>query len=89
MTQLSDKIDNIPAVALSTKDATFLSASLKKGPADLVIYTHCRMLNDTLSYNVIGEIKGSTHPEEIILVGGHFDSWDVGEGAHDRPLVDD
>jgi hypothetical protein len=83
MTQLSDKIDNIPAVALSTNEATFLSESLKKGPADLVIYTHCRMLNDTMSYNVIGEIKGSTHPEEIILVGGHFDSWDVGEGAHD------
>ena len=83
MTQLSDKIDNIPSVALSTKDATFLSESLKKGPADLVIYTHCRMLADTMSYNVIGEIKGTTHPEEIILVGGHFDSWDVGEGAHD------
>jgi carboxypeptidase Q len=83
MTQLSDKIDNIPSVALSTNDATFLSESLKKGPAELVIYTHCRMMKDTLSYNVIGEIKGTTHPDEIILVGGHFDSWDVGEGAHD------
>ncbi len=41
------------------------------------------MMEDALSYNVIGEIKGTTHPEEIILVGGHFDSWDVGEGAHD------
>ena len=83
MTQLTDKIDNIPSVALSTKDATFLSETLKKGPAELIIYTHCKMYEDALSYNVIGEIKGSTHPEEIILVGGHFDSWDVGEGAHD------
>jgi len=83
MTQLTDKIDNIPSVALSTNDATFLSETLKKGPVELVIYTHCKMFEDALSYNVIGEIKGSTHPEEIILVGGHFDSWDVGEGAHD------
>ena len=36
-----------------------------------------------MSYNVIGEIKGSEFPEEIILVGGHLDSWDIGEGAHD------
>ena len=83
MTQLSDKIDNIPSVALSTNDATFLSETLKKGKTELVIYTHCRMMEDVLSYNVIGEIKGSTYPDEIILVGGHFDSWDVGEGAHD------
>jgi carboxypeptidase Q len=83
MTQLSDQIDNIPSVALSTNDATFLSNALKKGPVELVIYTHCKMYADTLSYNVIGEIRGATHPEEIILVGGHFDSWDVGEGAHD------
>jgi carboxypeptidase Q len=83
MTQLSDKIDNIPSVALSTNDATFLSETLKKGPTELVIYTHCEMKEHVMSYNVIGEIKGSVQPEEIILVGGHFDSWDVGEGAHD------
>ena len=41
------------------------------------------MRSQKTSYNVIGEIKGSTHPDEIILVGGHLDSWDVGEGAHD------
>ena len=41
------------------------------------------MLESKQSYNVIGEIKGSTHPDEIILVGGHLDSWDVGQGAHD------
>jgi hypothetical protein len=83
MTQLSDKIDNIPSVALSTNDATLLSATLKKGPVELVIYTHCRMMEDVMSYNVIGEIRGSAYPDEIIIVGGHFDSWDVGEGAHD------
>lgn len=41
------------------------------------------MLPDTIGHNVIGEIKGSVFPEEIITVGGHLDSWDVGEGAHD------
>ncbi|MBY0426938.1 MAG: M20/M25/M40 family metallo-hydrolase, partial [Cytophagales bacterium] len=40
-------------------------------------------LADEKSYNVVGEIKGTEYPEEIILVGGHLDSWDVGEGAHD------
>lgn len=84
MTELSKNIDNIPSLALSTNDATFLSETLKKGPVELVIYTHSKMYEEyVLSYNVIAEIKGSTHPEEIILVGGHFDSWDVGEGAHD------
>ncbi len=82
-THLSDKVKNIPSVALSTNDANFLSESLKKGPAELVIYTYCEMLGEAQSYNVIGEIKGSTYPEKIILVGGHLDSWDVGDGAQD------
>jgi len=83
MTQLSDKIQNIPSVAVSTNDAVVLSNTLKKGKVELYIRTSCQMMEDALSYNVIGEIKGTTHPEEIILIGGHFDSWDVGEGAHD------
>ena len=83
MTQLSDKIQNIPSVAVSTNDAVVLSNTLKKGKVELYIRTSCLMMEDALSYTVIGEIKGKTHPEEIILVGGHFDSWDVGEGAHD------
>ncbi|MFT6854304.1 MAG: carboxypeptidase Q [Cyclobacteriaceae bacterium] len=74
----------IPAVALSTKDAEKLSAMIKD-QKDLQVYfrTTSQMLPDVLSYNVIGEIKGSTNPDEIIVVGGHLDSWDVGEGAHD------
>ena len=43
----------------------------------------CLQHQDVISYNVIGEIKGIEFPEEIILVGGHLDSWDIGEGAHD------
>lgn len=74
----------IPAVAISTNDADLLSQLLKE-QKDLNIYmeTHGVMKEDVLSYNVIGEIKGSEFPDEIIVVGGHLDSWDVGEGAHD------
>lgn len=74
----------IPAVAISTNDADLLS-NLLSGQKDLKIYleTHCRMEDDVLSYNVIGELRGSVFPDEYIVVGGHLDSWDVGEGAHD------
>ena len=73
----------IPAVAVSTNDADWLSANLKKGKVEVSIETHCQTLPDKASHNVIGEIVGSTYPEKIILVGGHLDSWDIGGGAHD------
>ena len=74
----------IPALAISTNDADLLS-SLLKGQPDLKLYleSHGEQLEDVLSYNVIGELRGTEKPEEIIAVGGHLDSWDVGEGAHD------
>jgi carboxypeptidase Q len=74
----------IPALSISTQAAELLSGLLKE-QSGLKIYmeSHGQMLEDKLSYNVIGEIRGSEFPEEIIAVGGHLDSWDVGEGAHD------
>ncbi len=74
----------IPAAAISTNGAELLSTSLKLNP-DIKFYLKqsCRQLEDVLSYNVIGEIRGSLHPDEIMLVGGHLDSWDLGDGAHD------
>ena len=72
-----------PAAAISTMDADWLSAQLKKGKVEIAIETHCQLLPDVTSHNVIGEIKGSTDPDKIILVGGHLDSWDIGGGAHD------
>ena len=74
----------IPAFAISTSDAELLSSLLAE-QSDLKLYleSHGTMKSDKLSYNVIGEIRGSEKPEEIIAVGGHLDSWDVGEGAHD------
>ncbi|NJW53694.1 M20/M25/M40 family metallo-hydrolase [Salinimicrobium oceani] len=74
----------IPAAAISTKDADYLSGMLKLNK-DLDFYykMSCRNFEDVESYNVIGEIKGTERPDEYIVVGGHLDSWDVGDGAHD------
>jgi hypothetical protein len=77
-------IPKIPAAALSTQSANELSAKLKKDPT-LKCYLNlsCKLLPDTISYNVVGEIRGTTYPHTYIAVGGHLDSWDKGEGAHD------
>jgi carboxypeptidase Q len=77
-------IPKIPAIAVSTKHAELLSKLLKEDAAiQLYFETHCEMLPDAPSYNVIGELRGSQFPDEIIAVGGHLDSWDLGQGAHD------
>lgn len=74
----------IPAAAISTMAAEKLSQVLKEeGKATIFIKMNCRTLPDVPSYNVIGEIRGSERPGDVILVGGHLDSWDVGHGAHD------
>lgn len=83
-TRYSDDAVKIPAVAISTIDAELLCNWLKKDPSlSICIITECRNLPDTISYNVIGEIRGSEKPGEYITVGGHLDSWDITEGAHD------
>nr|MDP2337383.1 M20/M25/M40 family metallo-hydrolase [Bacteroidota bacterium] len=74
------------AAAISTRAANLLSQKLKlrKSPAiQFYFKQNCRLLPDAVSYNVIGEIRGSENPEGIITVGGHLDSWDLAEGAHD------
>ncbi|MEJ1241215.1 M28 family peptidase [Chryseolinea sp. T2] len=74
----------IPAIAISTRHADLLSQSLKEDNGlQFYFETHCEMLSDVQSYNVIAELKGSEYPEQIIVVGGHLDSWDLGDGAHD------
>ena len=78
-----DTVDPIPALAVSTNDADMIHRLLREGKVRVHLKSYGRMLPPVESYNVIGEVRGSTHPEEIILVGGHLDSWDVGEGAHD------
>ncbi len=74
----------IPAVAISTNDAELLSKEIAKD-SNLEFYfrTNCEMQGEVLSYNVIGQIDGSGFPDEYIVFGGHLDSWDLAEGAHD------
>jgi carboxypeptidase Q len=79
-----DSVLKIPAIAISTNDADLLSQYLKVDKSvEIYFRTTCEEFSEKISHNVIGEIKGSTHPDEIIVVGGHLDSWDLGEGAHD------
>jgi hypothetical protein len=76
--------ERIPSAAISTNDANLLSSMLSLQP-DLQFYfkQSCQQLQDVQSYNVIAEIKGQEFPNEIIVVGGHLDSWDLGDGSHD------
>ena len=79
-----DSITKIPACAISTIGATELSDAIKLDASTKFYFRQtCEMLPDVPSFNVIGEIKGSAYPDEIIVVGGHLDSWDLGDGAHD------
>lgn len=78
-----EKVPKVPGLAISTKAADLLSNKLKKGHVQGFIRSPCRPGEEVESHNVIGEIRGSEYPEEIIVIGGHLDSWDVGGGAHD------
>ena len=83
-TQYNDSFPKIPAVAISTNNAEWLSNALKK---KMVLTAFIRntstMLPDVPSFNVVGELRGTEIPAEIITVGGHLDSWDLAEGAQD------
>ena len=80
----NDSFAKIPEMALGNYTADDLEQACKKGPVVAKMTSECHMTEALVpSYNVIGEIKGTATPERIITVGGHLDSWDVGEGAHD------
>lgn len=77
---------HIPAAALSTVAANRLSEIIKAAgskPVRFYLKDSCKKLPDAVSYNVIGELTGTERPNEFITVGGHLDSWDLAEGAHD------
>ena len=83
-TKYEDGGPRIPAAALSTLAADRLSAALQASPGLQVTMTiNSQWFPDAPSHNVIGEFRGREHPEQIILVGGHLDSWDITPGAHD------
>ncbi|AEW03223.1 peptidase M28 [Niastella koreensis] len=87
-TRYNDSFPKIPAAAMGLQDADKLAAYLVKA-SELVpevrvnLTTNGKMLPDTVAHNIIGEITGSEFPDQIITIGGHLDSWDPAEGAHD------
>lgn len=79
-----DKVQQIPSAAISVIDADFLSNAIKSEPKlNIIIKMDCKSYPDVQSYNVIGQLTGTEQPNEVIVAGGHFDSWDKGCGAHD------
>jgi hypothetical protein len=79
-----DGVGRIPAAAISTVDATGLSRKLQANPdLEVSLQMNCEAFDDVQQGNVIGEWRGTEKPNEIITIGGHLDSWDIGEGAHD------
>jgi carboxypeptidase Q len=76
-------LPKLPAVAIGLKDADWLSEQVKAGSVKVSIKTNAHFLPDTIGHNVIGELRGTEFPDQIITIGGHLDSWDPAEGAHD------
>ena len=84
MLRYSPGVNQIPAAAVSTLDADRLAGLLAGGKKVMVrIKLSCRNEGPAASANVVGQLTGTEHPEEIVLVGGHLDSWDISPGAHD------
>lgn len=84
-TRYTNGIDSIPAAAISAVGANRLSEILKANPRQKVFFKmNSQWIGNVNSHNVIAEWKGEENPEKIITIGGHLDSWDVGEGAHDN-----
>ncbi|MGA2622696.1 MAG: M20/M25/M40 family metallo-hydrolase [Bacteroidota bacterium] len=80
----ADSIAKVPAAAVSTVGANLLDDLLKKeGNVTVHLKLTCKTLPDVESANVVGELTGAEKPDEVIVVGGHLDSWDKGQGAHD------
>ena len=82
-TKYAEGGNKFPIVAIGNETADKLERACSKGNTAAALRSDCGMRGMAQSYNVIGEIKGSSKPKDYILVGGHLDSWDIGEGAHD------
>lgn len=83
MTRYSDAAPKIPAAALGVPDADLLQKLSRRGPVKVRINLASTTRTDTVAWNISGDIVGSEKPEEVVVIGGHLDSWDVGTGAHD------
>jgi len=76
-------VPQIPAAAVSVEDAELLNRLLAAGPVKVELKLSSQTLADADSFNVVAEVPGREKPREVVLLGAHLDSWDVGTGAHD------
>jgi carboxypeptidase Q len=77
------KLPSIPAAAVTAEDAELMARLAAQGPVRLHLVLTPRLLPNVASYNVVADLKGSEHPEQVVIVSGHLDSWDLGTGAID------
>src|SRR2546430_15438306 len=82
-TGYADDAPKIPAGAVTAEDADLIVDLVRQGPVKMKLTLTPQQLPDVESYNVIGDITGSERPEQVIIVSGHLDSWDLGTGAID------
>ena len=82
-TKYADDAPKIPAGAVTAEDAETIADLARQGPVKIKVTLTPQTLPDVESYNVIGDVKGSEHPEQVVIVSGHLDSWDLGTGAID------
>jgi carboxypeptidase Q len=82
-TNYANDAPKIPAAAVTTEDAELIVDLARQGPVKLKLVLTPQTLPDVESANVIGDIRGSEHPEQVVIVSGHLDSWDLGTGAID------
>lgn len=78
-----DGVAKVPSAAVATADAEELSKRLKQGPVRVRLELGCKTLPDVEGFNIVGDYRGSQKPDELVLIGGHLDAWDLGTGAHD------
>ena len=82
-TRYADDVPKIPAAAVAAEDADLISSLAAQGPVTMHLVLTPQTLPDVPSFNVIADLKGSEHPEQVVIVSGHLDSWDLGTGAID------
>jgi hypothetical protein len=78
-----DDAPKIPAASVTAEDGDLIARLAARGPVRMQLLLTPKQLPDAVSYNVIADLKGSEHPEQVIIVSGHLDSWDLGTGAID------
>jgi carboxypeptidase Q len=76
-------LPKIPAAAVTVEDSMLLARFAAQGPVTVKMQLESKTLPDVRSANVVGEIVGRERPDEVVVIGAHLDSWDVGQGAHD------